>query len=517
MVLFIVLNSPLADAQESGNIITTEDISLIENQIERLRLSLGIPGISAGIATPDSVLWIKGFGYSDIESEIPASSETIYPLASISKPVSALMLLILQDKGFVDIDEPVYPYIRDFLLDNSVPLDHYTLSNVTIRHLLSHTSDYPPGTGFRYDGDRYSVLSQVASAVTSLSWEENLYRYILEPAGMASTFTFRQDPGERKPLVAKPYFNEGDKVISGRFLTQVNAAVGLESSVADILKLMQTCLKRELASTSAYDEMFSPTLLRTNTTVNYGLGWFIEEYRGRRVIWHNGYGLAASGLIIMLPEKDLAFVLLGNSNRISSPFPIGLPGVDIEESSFARLFLNVAVSQSSEEISAEQEIRDQWRIAHINGNSSRASEAIQKYISAGKADGLVSGKYHLLTGLDVQSKDHHTKEFILPADRVIRVIAHADGGYCDFYGMYDKVWLESITDGREVWKMEVSNTTGAGGNPRNRRYDGAFFLPAGSYRLHFDNSSSPYNHFFGNWDAFPPDSYFWGIRIFTEN
>jgi hypothetical protein len=355
------------------------------------------------------------------------------------------------------------------------------------------------------------------SAVTSASWEENLNRFILGPAGMASTFTFNQNPAERKPLIAKPYYNEGDKVLEGNFLTQVNAAVGLESSVADMLKFMQTCLKRELVSTSAYDEMFSPTLLRTNTTVNYGLGWFIEECRGQRVIWHNGYGLAASGLIIMLPEKDLAFVLLGNSNRISSPFPIGLPGVDIEESPFARLFLNVAGSQSSEEISAEQEIRDQWRIAHINGNSSRASEAIQKYFSARKEDGLVSGKYHLLTGLDVQSKDHHTKEFILPADRVIRVIAHADGGYCDFYGMYDNVWLESITSGREVWRMEVSNTTGAGGNPRNRRYDGAFFLPEGSYRMHFDNSSSPYRHFQDNWEAFPPDNYFWGIRIFTEN
>ena len=516
IALFLALNSPLAVAQNRCSMLTSEDISDIEIQIEKLRLALGIPGITAGIASSDSVLWMKGFGYSDIEAGIPASPETIYPLASISKPISALLMLILQDKGFLDIDEPVYPYIRNFLLENSIPLDHYKLSNVTIRHLLSHTSDYPPGSGFRYDGDRYSVLSQVVTAVTSATWEDNLESHVFSPAGMTSTFTFRQDPSGRKTLVAKPYFNEGEKVKPGRFLTQVNAAVGLQSSASDIIKFMQTCLNRDLASGEAYEAMFSPTLLRTKTPVNYGLGWFIEESQGQKVIWHNGYGLASSGLIIMLPEKDLAFVLLGNSNRISSPFPIGIPGIGIEESPFARIFLNKALKQTSNEICPEQEIKDQWRIAHITGNSEAEAKAIEMHIAAQNATESLFEKYCLFAELNVKSKNHHTKDIMLPAGEVLMIVAQADGGYCDYFGMYDKVWLESNADGREVWRMDVSSTTHAGGDPRNRKYCGFIYLPEGGYRLHFDNSSSPYNHFMEHCEAFPPDQYLWGVRLFTK-
>jgi CubicO group peptidase (beta-lactamase class C family) len=516
LVLFLALNNPLAEAQHGGTILTAEDVHDIEVQIEKLGVALGIPGISAGIASSDSVLWVRGFGYSDIEAEIPASPETIYPLASISKPISALLMLILQDKGFLDIDEPVYPYLRNFLLENSIPLDHYKLSNVTIRHLLSHTSDYPPGSGFRYDGDRYSVLSQVVTAVTAATWEDNLGRHIFGPAGMTSTFTFSQDPAGRKTLIAKPYFNEGEKAKPGRFLTQVNAAVGLQSSVADMLKFLQACLSGDLASGEAYETMFTPTLLRTNIPVNYGLGWFIEESQGQKVIWHNGYGLASSGLIILLPEKDLAFVLLGNSNRISSPFPIGIPGIGIYESPFARVFLRKALIGSCPEFCPEQEVRDRWRIAHITGNSEAEANAIEMHIAGQNATESLFEKYSLLAELKVKSRNHHTKDIILPAGEVLMLVAQADGGYCDFFGMYDKVWLESITDGREVWRMDVSSTTYAGGDPRNRRYCGSIHLPEGSYRIHFDNSYSPYNHFMEHWEAFPPDDYFLGVRLFTR-
>ena len=514
--LLLAVNSPLTDAQHGGTILTAEDIHDIEVQIEKLGVALGIPGISAGIASSDSVLWVKGFGYSDIEAGITASPETIYPLASITKPISSLLLLILQDKGLLDIDEPVYPYIRNFLLENSIPLDHYTLSNVTIRHLLSHTSDYPPGSGFRYDGDRYSVLSQVAAAVTPGTWEENLGRYIFDPAGMTSTFTFSQDPAGRKPLIAKPYFNEGEKAKPGRFLTQVNAAVGLQSSVADMLKFLQACLSGDLASGEAYEAMFTPTLLRTKSPVNYGLGWFIEESHGQKIIWHNGYGLASSGLIILLPGKDLAFVLLANSNRISSPFPVGIPGIGIVESPFARVFLDKALSGLSPEFSPKQEIRDQWRIAHITGNNEAEAKAIEMHSAAQHAMEPLFEKYSLLAELIVRSKSHHTRDIVLQAGEVLMLVAQADGGYCDFFGMYDKVWLESITDGREVWRMDVSSTTHAGGDPRNRRYCGSIHLPEGSYRIHFDNTSSPYNHYMEHWEAFPPDHYFWGVRLYTR-
>ncbi|HPF01763.1 MAG TPA: serine hydrolase domain-containing protein [Bacteroidales bacterium] len=503
-----------SEAQIIERINFQSSLKNMEKGIESLRCCLNIPGISAAIVSSDTVLWVKSFGYSDVEKAVPASPETIYPLASLTKPFSAMVLLSLEEKGILDLYEPVYPYIRDFLVKYSIPHNANSFAPVTVSHLLSHTSDFPPGTYFRYDGDRFSVLSEIATKATGLSWEELLRNYILNPAGMNSTFTFNEDPEDKRALLAMPYSYEHNNVIKGEFLTQVNAAVGLRSSVVDLIKLCQGILNQQLLTEETCLKMFEPAMLRTNNTVGYGRGWFLDSLNDHRVVWHNGYGLSASGLIIILPEDKLAFIILANSNRISSPFPVGIPGINIGESPFARLFLEAATGSIDRIKGSFWEKRDNWRIAHVSGNHDEEflTHLFQDDNCCKSIE--INHNYRLISLLKVNGKDHFITDFNLPEARIVRILAIADGGYCDYFGMYDSVWIESLDDQQRIWEMTAGTTTYAGGHPRNRKYDGSFYLPNGRYRIHFDNSKSNYDHYKGHWEALPPDDNFWGVSVY---
>src|SRR6185295_8567674 len=121
-----------------------------EHDVEEFRGRLKIPGMSAVIIKDQKVLWAKGFGFVDLEKRIPATPDTLFHLASITKTFAATLIMQLVEQGKLDLDEPMSHYSTDFKDDS-----------VKIKHLLSHTSSGTPGERFRYDGNRYDYLTAV--------------------------------------------------------------------------------------------------------------------------------------------------------------------------------------------------------------------------------------------------------------------------------------------------------------------------------------------------------------------
>src|SRR5882762_4100134 len=109
--LAVVLGLVLLRGRESDyskvHVSTTRDL---ERELERLRESLRIPGLSAAIADRDRIVWERGFGFADLERSTRAQPETIFHLASLTKPYSATVLLQLADEGRVSLDAPVYEF-----------------------------------------------------------------------------------------------------------------------------------------------------------------------------------------------------------------------------------------------------------------------------------------------------------------------------------------------------------------------------------------------------------------------
>src|SRR5262245_11689577 len=117
-----------------------------ERDLAAMRETFDIPGMSAAIAERGRIIWARGFGLANREESSVATSDTVYHLASVTKPYGATVVLQLVDEGKLDLDQPVSDFgIR---MDTIGP-------DARVRHLLSHTSSGTPGTVFRYDGNTY--------------------------------------------------------------------------------------------------------------------------------------------------------------------------------------------------------------------------------------------------------------------------------------------------------------------------------------------------------------------------
>src|SRR5262245_58694430 len=213
-----------------------------EKQVEQLRTLLKIPGMSAVVLRDQKVLWSKGFGFADVDKKIPATPETLYHVASLTKTLAATLLLQLAEQGKLDLDEPVSRYSADFKDDA-----------VRVKHLLSHTSEGTPGERYRYHGDRFHYLPAVLEKKTGKTFRQLVVETFLDPLGMAASVpghdsldqagatldqTHRERYRRNLEKFALPYTLYGTEVVRESYPPRhMGAAAGLLSTVLDMARL----------------------------------------------------------------------------------------------------------------------------------------------------------------------------------------------------------------------------------------------------------------------------------------
>lgn len=532
--------------QSSGQEFSISDAERLNERLSAIARELHLPAYSIYIKAGHDFAWTSAYGYADISEKVPASSASCYQLASITKPVSACILLSLVEQGMLSLDEPVLPYLKDIYKQYGIELNE-KVGEIKIKHLLTHTSDDPAGSIFRYDGDRYSLLTKIISDVSGRSLEDLLMDRICKPAGMKHTLPtsmLERNP-EIKGLLAKPYsLGKNLEIEQGQYTNAFNTSTGLISNVEDLGAFLSALTNGSIISEELFKESTSPFILKGGLLSVYGYGWYTEEVLGTKVIWHPAYGYSTSGLLIYIPQYNVSFVLLSNSDLISRAFSAGLPEASILESPFALELIksimevytvkinypDIKWNNSSEKIRIQLEsIRDhnfQTLAAYTLKGKWNISRLMQDTLSQKKYLALYRALYskemrtepgEMLVDMGmIHSKGSFTRNFSLTEDAFISILSVADGGYCEFFGMYDNVWIEDKEDGKTVWSMKVPYTEYAGGHPRNRIADLIIPLKAGTYSVHFDNSKSPYKHYYDHWEAFPPDYDMWGIKIFKQ-
>src|ERR1041384_5346264 len=120
---FVVGLSASSIAQDPGR------LAKFEADVEKLRQRLKIPGMAVAIVKDQKLLWTKGFGYADLENKVPATPDTLFHLASITKTFASMLIMQLVEQGKLDLDEPISHYSPNFKDDS-----------VKIRHIITHTS-----------------------------------------------------------------------------------------------------------------------------------------------------------------------------------------------------------------------------------------------------------------------------------------------------------------------------------------------------------------------------------------
>lgn len=312
----------------------SEDKSLseLENKLKQLSIQYNVPGISAGIVVEGKLIWTKGFGYADIENKIVPDENTPYRLASVSKPVASVLIMQLLEKGQLSLDVPMdnYPNIYHLLRDR----------NITFRHVYSHTS-HDLGKTYKYNGAAFGQLTLIVEEESGKSYHQLLKDEIIEKLNLKNTSVgqFVDDYEDVNSRLAKPYelTEEGDFKLSNYIRGNANTAAGLISSVSDLAIFDAALDGRKLIKAKSIEMMFTPTLSTDGTMLPYGLGWFVQEYMGKKVVWHYGHWNCSSTLYMKIPEDRITFILLANSDALSSHFP--LHEGDVTVSDFANAFL----------------------------------------------------------------------------------------------------------------------------------------------------------------------------------
>ena len=300
-------------------------------------LNKDVPSISAGIMQEGKIIWLGVKGYSDIENKIPATKESVYRIASISKAITAVAIMQLVEQGKIYLDEDARKYIPYFpakkwkftirqLLNHTSGIRNYKSTGEfeskeffqstreAINYLSKDSLSYEPGTRYSYTTLGYNLLAAIIENVSGISFLEYLKKNIFEPSDMKSTF-----PDFQRNIIpnrVKGYAKNNYRALQNSALADLSIKIpggGLLSSAEDLLKFSYSLLEEKLITKSTLGLIIEPTRLKNGKTINYGLGYsFGTDESGKRFFSHAGTGTGFSSLLIIYPEDKISAVNLLN-------------------------------------------------------------------------------------------------------------------------------------------------------------------------------------------------------------
>ena len=341
--------------------LDSDMVDEIETLVEDMMADNYLPGVAIGIVKDGEVVYAEGFGEANIQEGKPVTPASLFNMASVSKIFTATAIMQLVEQGLIDLDAPVTDYLPYFRLDDP----RYT--EITVRHLLSHTSGLPffdieteiPWKAKNYEnpdneegalerhvramdhvkliadpgGDEmlystiaFDILGDIVAKVSGQSYETYMQENILEPLGMDHSSFLLEDVDPA--LLATGYRHEegSPEATPWEFFPynrQHSPGAGLIANVDDMNIWALAILNggelngARIVETKSLDEIWTPisTMGWGGLFQDYGMGWFLAEVGGHRFVWHPGGNTGFVSNIILAPDDDVAVVTMVNSNR----------------------------------------------------------------------------------------------------------------------------------------------------------------------------------------------------------
>lgn len=311
--------------------------AVVDGVVRQHMLEKQIPGMSLAIVQDGKVLFAGGYGKASLEFDVPATSDTVYPISSVSKIFAGLLAARLVEAGKLNLDASIAEFFDE------TPQDKRT---ITVRHLLQHThgledfyrsqtyrietgksvdtsiadelirwslnrpARFSPGTEWVYSLAGYVMLAEVLQLAGGMPYEALLEDYVFKPVGMVGTFGGTESViSGRNPVL----YELVDDELSGHvieFPPIAYAAGGLNMSVSEFAKLFCALSGDEFIGQVTKQELWKSPTLADGGSANYGLGWFsYTTSESRWVVGHEGGG---ASWVIYYPNLDLAVIALSN-------------------------------------------------------------------------------------------------------------------------------------------------------------------------------------------------------------
>lgn len=313
----------------------------LETAILRTIQERQIPGAAVAVLKNGVPVLQKGFGVASLETRTPVSVDTLFQIASTTKPFTAMAVLMLVEEGKIDLDAPVRRYLewvpevygaitvrqllhhtsgvaRDLRREN---VDEFDVTEFR-RRLAASTPSFSPGARWEYSNTGYALLSFIVEEVSGRSFDAFLRTRIFAPTGMRRT-------GYRVPQQGDALHAVGYDLVDGvpRRAPHVFSGFGnsgIETSVRDLAKWARAVEQRRLLKTETYARMFAPGTLASGqpavfdfggASSSYGLGWFLSEYRGETLLTHGGAIAGFSSIVNVFPRQGWTIIVLSNGKQ----------------------------------------------------------------------------------------------------------------------------------------------------------------------------------------------------------
>jgi CubicO group peptidase (beta-lactamase class C family) len=356
LLIFLFSATTLAQATLPTELVSKVDAFVTE------RMVLGkLPGLSLVIVKDGQVTYTKGYGFANIEKQIAMTDHTRVAIGSTTKGMTALAVMQLVEQGKLDLDAPVENYVPWFSVDDPHGDD------ITLRHLLTHTSGLPasaafdgnrepdaleqhvrslattklqrtPGSEFEYANDGYAVAGLVVQEVSGMPYADYMTKFIFAPLGMQdATFDFTRAEAEG---MAQGYIRQRSSFVPRPLLvSQGFAPAGtLLTSASDVGNYLAALLNggEKVISEGSLEEMWKPQATIGDGT-QYGFGWVIVNLDGLELITHDGSVEVSGSIFVIVPSQKLAVGVLtnfsnGHTNEIGKGITTLLLGGEPEPS-----------------------------------------------------------------------------------------------------------------------------------------------------------------------------------------
>jgi CubicO group peptidase (beta-lactamase class C family) len=293
------------------SLISTARADQVDDYIRQAMQKSRIPGLALAVVKDGKVIKAQGYGVANLETKTPVTPETVFELASVTKQFTATGIMLLVEEGRIGLDEKISKY-----LENTPD----SWKNITVRHLLTHTSGLPTldedfkslvwtsnvstaemydaarkdtlgfaaGDKFKYSDVGYFLLGMIIERVSGQKYAAFLSERIFKPAGMTSSSVLNQ----YKPIKnrARGYTIYQDEVVDIRRNIQVElpSHYGIMSTVLDLAKWDAALRSEKILKQSSLKLMWTPARLNNGQTHPYGFGWELDERRGHAIVGHSG-------------------------------------------------------------------------------------------------------------------------------------------------------------------------------------------------------------------------------------
>jgi serine beta-lactamase-like protein LACTB, mitochondrial len=330
------------DRKDAKTALSGDQISKIEGTIAAFRSRLSIPAISIAIVKDNQIVFRRGYGLADLENKVPATADTVYRIASVSKPLAAVAAMQLVEKGKLDLDAPIQKYAPSF------PIKAFP---ITTRQLLAHLSgvrgyrrgegertyhyesltdalavfkddplEHEPGTKYAYTTFGYTLLGVVIEGASGMSYPEYLLERILKPAGMLHTQVddiYAIIPNRARGYSPRVYgqFNGNWRNPALMDSSYKIPGGGLVSTAEDLARFAIAVQNGVLIKPETFEQMSRNQKTRDGQETGYGYGWYVGRREGREPdgsVWHGGVQQGFTSDLWILPNKHFAVVILTN-------------------------------------------------------------------------------------------------------------------------------------------------------------------------------------------------------------